>query len=454
MDGSEGHDRIWKGLALLSALALAFGLGVVLGSGLTYGLTRLVDWLPAAGAQGIDPDTGIVVVSVADDGPVARAGLVRGDILLQIDGEALDSASALVRRLAEYEPGDEVKIRVLHGDEVRNLKTTLGSRDGQPYLGLVPADSLVVEREVEVQVASAGAQIVEVIAGSPADEAGLQEGDVIVAVDGADLGAGADLAGLIAKYEPGDRVTLQVEGAEGKVREVRVILGDHPDRQGDAYLGVRYTADPGLQLPDPESSPSGQNRGFDQLPLPGRVFQQGAIIRSVEEDSPAASAGLNEGDLISAVDGEAIDSPSALADAIAAHSPGNRVTLTVYSVDTGAEAEITVTLAAHPDDKEKAYLGVSLGGFFRRRNLDWGELPQGFGLGEGPFFFEIPPGESSFDLDELPLDLDELPFDLRGLPFDLDELPFDLKELPFNLEELPFDWPENPQPFHSRDQSV
>ena len=127
--------------------------------------------------------------------------------------------------------------------------------------------------------------------------------------------------------------------------------------------------------------------------------------------------------------------------------PGDRVTLTVYSAGAGEEADITVTLAAHPDDKDRAYLGVSIGGFFRRGNLDWEELPQEFGMREGPFFFHIPPGGA-------PMDPDALPFNLDELPFDLDQLPFDLRDLPFNLDELPFDWPGDPLPFGSEDQSV
>jgi S1-C subfamily serine protease len=446
-------DRLWKGLALLAALALAFGIGLILGGGLTFGLTRLADWLPSTGSQGIDPDMGILVASVADDGPVAAAGLVRGDILLEMDGEQLDSTGDLTRRLAGYQPGDKVELRVLHGDEVRNLTVTLGSRNGQAYLGLVPSGGIRVEERTlqepgtEMPAPSAGARIVEVMAGSPADEAGLQAGDVIVAVDGVDLGAGADLTSRIAGYEPGDRVTLQVEAANGQAREMRVILGDHPDRPGSAYLGVRYTADPGLQMPGRQGPPFGQFRDFDQLPMPGRGLQQGAIILSVAEGSPAAEAGLKEGDLISAVDGEAIDSPDGLADAIAAYSPGDRVTLTVNSAGAGEEADIKVTLAAHPDDKDRAYLGVSIGGFFRRGNLDWEELPQEFGMREGPFFFQIPPGGA-------PMDPDALPFNLDELPFDLDQLPFDLRDLPFNLDELPFDWPGDPQPFGSEDQSV
>jgi hypothetical protein len=72
--------------------------------------------------------------------------------------------------------------------------------------------------------------------------------------------------------------------------------------------------------------------------------------------------------------------------------------------------EIKVVLGEHPDDAQKAYLGVSIGAFMMRLHS------QGSGA-DGQGF-------------TLPFDLEQLPFDLEQLPFDLDQLPFDL---PFEL---------------------
>jgi hypothetical protein len=95
-----------------------------------------------------------------------------------------------------------------------------------------------------------GAVIVEVISGTPADDAGLQLGDVVVRVDRAPVDASHDLADLLAQYEPGDRVALGVWRA-GEIIRVRVTLVEHPDRRGEPYLGIRYRLNtrPGLDLP-------------------------------------------------------------------------------------------------------------------------------------------------------------------------------------------------------------
>lgn len=337
--------------------------------------------------------------------------------MLEIDGEALEHAGDLMRYLDELEPGDEVELAVLHGDDLRTLTATLGDRHDRAYLGLVPCGGLRKEIEIDVRVGVPGAVVVEVMPDSPAEEAGLQEGDVIVAIDGQELDAENNLADLIADYEPGDSVTLKIERPGEETFEVTVELGEHPDKEDAAYLGVRYSASPwfgGLEgLPFEEFE-------FDEPPFvfPEGEIEQGAIVRRVLEDSPASTAGLEEGDVITAIDGEPVESPRALADAIAECEPGDRVTLTVYQRDGEEEREIEVTLAEHPNEEEKAYLGVSIGGFFRiERHFEGDEPPHGFEY----FQFQRP-----FDFD-----------------FDF-ELPFDRLELPFHLDEprrFEFDWP-------------
>lgn len=72
-----------------------------------------------------------------------------------------------------------------------------------------------------------GAEVQEVIPGSPAEKAGLRVGDVILAVDDKRVTAAQPLAEILASYRPGDRVTLTVE-REGKQLEIRVTLGRRP----------------------------------------------------------------------------------------------------------------------------------------------------------------------------------------------------------------------------------
>ncbi len=84
-----------------------------------------------------------------------------------------------------------------------------------------------------------GALVRYVEPGSPADEAGLKEGDLITAVDGREVDRDHPLDELIRRYEPGD--TVQITYWRGdQEHEVRVRLGEHPDEKGRAYQGIRF----------------------------------------------------------------------------------------------------------------------------------------------------------------------------------------------------------------------
>jgi membrane-associated protease RseP (regulator of RpoE activity) len=78
---------------------------------------------------------------------------------------------------------------------------------------------------VRYETVEEGARIVEVTPESPADQAGLREGDVILAVDRAPVGEGdPDLAARILQHEPGDTVELRVQRGDEEL-EFDVTLG-------------------------------------------------------------------------------------------------------------------------------------------------------------------------------------------------------------------------------------
>jgi len=86
-----------------------------------------------------------------------------------------------------------------------------------------------------------GALISQVVPDTPAAQAGLQVGDVIMAVDGTEVNADHDLATLIGQHRPGDVVTLKVRRGLQQPRETKVTLGEKPGEAGKPYLGVYYT---------------------------------------------------------------------------------------------------------------------------------------------------------------------------------------------------------------------
>jgi serine protease Do len=73
----------------------------------------------------------------------------------------------------------------------------------------------------------------------------------------------------------------------------------------------------------------------------------GVVVGQVAPGSPSAAAGLQPGDVITAVDGQTLDSESALAEVLNRHKPGDTVTLTV--IRNGAQQNARVTLGTAPN---------------------------------------------------------------------------------------------------------
>jgi hypothetical protein len=83
------------------------------------------------------------------------------------------------------------------------------------------------------------AQVLKVVEGGPADEAGFEEGDLILAIDGERIERDADLVAQIAQHEPGDRIRLLVRRG-ARVRSVQVRIGRRSAESDAPYLGLTY----------------------------------------------------------------------------------------------------------------------------------------------------------------------------------------------------------------------
>ncbi|HEX9940562.1 MAG TPA: trypsin-like peptidase domain-containing protein [Thermoanaerobaculia bacterium] len=87
--------------------------------------------LPGDLAERLGQGSGLLVVSVQPASPAARAGLVLGDTLLAFEGTALRHPGELLPLLEEERIGKEATLRVLRAGEVREIRITVGARDGK-----------------------------------------------------------------------------------------------------------------------------------------------------------------------------------------------------------------------------------------------------------------------------------------------------------------------------------
>jgi S1-C subfamily serine protease len=96
-----------------------------------------------AKALNLPVDEGVLVQTVSKDGPAEEAGLeagntsatidgeqvqLGGDIITEVDGEKLESMDALVELIQESEPGDELELTIVRGDDEKTVEVTLGDQ--------------------------------------------------------------------------------------------------------------------------------------------------------------------------------------------------------------------------------------------------------------------------------------------------------------------------------------
>jgi len=151
--------------------------------------------------------------------------------------------------------------------------------------------------------ASTGALVAQVEPESPAAKAGLKAGDVVTAVGAARIGSPRDLARAIGEAKPGSQVALTVS-REGRTEELRVTLAELRDREvADAQNGATAErGQVGIALAPLDDAARAE------LKLPKGAH--GAVVAQVRPDSPAAEAGLQEGDVLTAVGGQEVRDPA------------------------------------------------------------------------------------------------------------------------------------------------
>lgn len=193
--------------------------------------------------------------------------------------------------------------------------------DEPGYLGLVADD-----RGEQGQ----GVRVVEVVAGSPAAQAGLQAGDLIVGLNQTQIRTLADFSAVVERAKPGETLTFGTLRHQ-EPQNVEVVLGRRPPPEERPFEQFgRITPQPGTMA----LTPSGPKPllGVRTEPVTdaarralGLPINSGAIVRQVIPDSPAARAGLPADSLIIAVNGRAVANPDDLTREVAAAGPGARV---------------------------------------------------------------------------------------------------------------------------------
>ncbi len=163
-----------------------------------------------AKALHLNGNSGALIAGVQNDAPASRAGLEPGDLVTAVNGQAVKNPRDLAVNVAAVQPGDEAKLQVFHDGETRTVAVKVGqmpnertastdsAQQPRERIGLALAPlSPDLRGQLEVPDGTRGAVVRNVEPGSPADQAGLQAGDVIVGVGGKAVASPSDAVNAI-----------------------------------------------------------------------------------------------------------------------------------------------------------------------------------------------------------------------------------------------------------------
>ena len=242
---------------------------------MTTGLKEALDY---------DREAGVLVNDVEENSPAEEAGIKEGDIIIEFDGKAVSNTGSLIRKVRASDPGDEVDMVIVRKGREKRFTVTIGDvpkkksvldvRKGKKdpsvlkiteetpgWLGVHLHDLNDQLGEYFGVSDGAGALITEVLEESPAERAGLQAGDVVVAYEGKDIDDVAELKEAVLETEVGREVGITVV-REKRSRIIHVEIGEAPQKYPSELYGI----------PAPEEH--WDIRRFDKEVFPWRIYEE------------------------------------------------------------------------------------------------------------------------------------------------------------------------------------
>ena len=143
-----------------------------------------------AEAYGLDDASGAIITEIMPESGADRAGLQAGDVIISINGKAVDDALELRNQIGLLREGEEIEVEYYRDGKRRTATAVLGARGGARlasaqdlHPGLAGAEFAEVGSDSADYGGTAGIAVVAVAESSPAAARGLREGDLVVSVN-------------------------------------------------------------------------------------------------------------------------------------------------------------------------------------------------------------------------------------------------------------------------------
>jgi serine protease Do len=182
-----------------------------------------------ADSLGLKSTKGALIADVVKDSPAEKGGLKPGDVVVALNGKPVSDNSQLTRDVGVIPPGSTVKLDIVREGKQRTVEVKLAERpDEKEQGGRTPTKSgqdkeqgdllgLSVQdvtpqlaRQSQVDPATKGAVVVDVAPDSPAADAGLEPGDVVLEVNRRAVASAAEYKNAVKGVKKGDTALVRV----------------------------------------------------------------------------------------------------------------------------------------------------------------------------------------------------------------------------------------------------
>jgi serine protease Do len=311
---------------------------VAIGNPFAFENTLTVGVISAKGRSlGLSPETSSFENFIQTDAAINFGN--SGGPLLNIAGEVVGINTAIrgggAQGIGFATPINTAKTLL---PQLKKGKVTRG------YLGMNIADVTEEHREAFGLTEARGALVQDVTEGKPADKAGIRHGDVVVEVDGKPIRNNRELIDTISYLPVGTEVKITIV-RDGKRQTVTARTEERPP---DGETDDEESSSPSEPVRD-KLGLSVQELSTElrrQYSIPETV--RGVVVTFVKNVSPAGEANISEGDVISEVQGQRINSIADFRAAVERIKSGQRVRFYVTTATRGGQAISTYRIITAP----------------------------------------------------------------------------------------------------------
>jgi serine protease Do len=175
---------------------------------------------------GLKESKGALVSSVEPGGPAEKAGFQNGDVIVEFNGKQVEDSRSLPRMVGALKPGAEATAKVWREGQEKTLNVTIGEMQAEKVAGApnaAPTESgklgLAVQEltpQQRQQLEIKGGVLVGSVDGAAA-KAGIQQGDVVLAINGQQIESVTQFKSLVEKAPEGKPVALLIQRGEARI---------------------------------------------------------------------------------------------------------------------------------------------------------------------------------------------------------------------------------------------